>query len=97
MVRILLVIEVPDASDKGMVTIGLRPIDSCSLSCESAEDMVRMVFDHVIVNVRSFRAALRTRFYVNVRHTIFSLSTVSGVTGSAGVSFFEFLGGATGF
>jgi len=58
MVRILLVIEVPDASDKGMVTVCLRPIDSRFLSCESAEDMVRMVFDHVIVNVRSFRAAL---------------------------------------
>ena len=58
MVRILPVVEVPNASDEGLVTICLRPIDSCFLSCESAEDMVRMVFDHVIVNVRSFRAAL---------------------------------------
>jgi hypothetical protein len=71
MVRIFLVIEMPDASNKGMVTIRLRPIDSCSLSCESAEDVVRVVFDHVIVNVRSFRAALGTGFYVNVRHSYF--------------------------
>jgi hypothetical protein len=71
MVRNLLVIEVPDASDKGMVTIRLRPIDSCSLSCESAEDMIRVVFDHVIVNVRSFRAALGTGFYINIRHSYF--------------------------
>jgi hypothetical protein len=71
MVRNPLVIEVPDASDKGMVTVCLRPIDSCFLSCETAEDMVRVVFDHIIVNVRSFRAALRTRFYVNVRHSYF--------------------------
>ena len=71
MVRNPLVIEVLGASDKRMVTIRLRPIDSCFLSCESAEDMVRVVFDHIIVNGRSFRAALRTRFYVNARHSYF--------------------------
>jgi len=71
MVRNLLVIEVPDASDKGMVTILRRTIDSCSLSFESAEDMVRIGFDNIIVNVRSFRAALGTSFYVNIRHSYF--------------------------
>jgi len=71
MVRNFFVVEVPDASDKGMVTILRRPIDSCSLSFESSEDMVLMVFDHIIINVRSFRAALGTGFYVNVRHSYF--------------------------
>ena len=40
MVRNLLVIEVPDASDKGFVTIRLRPIDCFFLSFEGAEDVV---------------------------------------------------------
>jgi hypothetical protein len=72
MVRNLLVIQVPDASDKRMVIILLRPIDCFFLSFESAEDVVSMVFNHIIVNVRSFRAALGTGFYLNVRHNVFS-------------------------
>ena len=73
MVRNLLVIEVPDASDKGTVTIRLRPIDCFFLSFESAKLMVRMVFYYIIVNGRSFRAALGTGFYVNVRHSFLPL------------------------
>ena len=71
MVRIFLVIEVPDASDKGMVTIRLRPIDCFFLSFKSAEHVVRMVFDYIIINVRFFRAALGTGFYINIRHSYF--------------------------
>jgi len=70
MIRNLLVIEVPDASDKGAVTIGLRPIDCFFLGFESAQFVVRMVFDHIIVNGRPF-AILGTSFYVNVRHSDF--------------------------
>ena len=75
MVRNLLVIEVPDASDKGMVTVRLRPID-CFLSFESTEHMVLIGFDHIILNVRSFRAALGTGFYVNVSHSFSPLYSV---------------------
>jgi hypothetical protein len=50
MVRIFLVIEVADASNKWTVTIRLRPIDCFFLSFESAEHVVRMVFDYIIVN-----------------------------------------------
>jgi hypothetical protein len=89
MVRNLFVVEVPNASDKGMVTILRRPIDSCSLSFESAEDMVLMVFDHIIINVRSFRAALGTGFYVNVRHSYFLTLYICLVT--LGVRTFHFL------
>jgi len=46
MVRDFLVIEVADASDKRMVIILLRPIDRFFLSFESAQFVVRMVFDH---------------------------------------------------
>jgi len=72
MVRILLVIQVPDASDKGGVALRFRPIDCFFLSFESAELVVRMVFDYIILNGRPFRAALGTGFYVNVRHSLFS-------------------------
>src|SRR5690242_4427365 len=90
MVRNFFVVEMPDASDKGMVTILRRPIDSCSLSFESAEDMVLMVFDHIIVNVRSFSAALGTSFYVNIRHSYFLTLYICLVTLGANVSFFSF-------
>jgi len=89
MVRNFFVVEMPDASDKGMVTILRRPIDSCSLSFESAEDMVLMVFDHVIVNVRSFRAALGTGFYINIRHNYFLALYICLVT--LGARTFRFL------
>jgi hypothetical protein len=45
MVRVLLVIQVPDASDKGSVTLRFRPIDCFFLSFESAELVVRMILD----------------------------------------------------
>jgi len=95
MVRDLLVIEVAYASDKGMVTVRLRPIDCFFLSFESAEHVVRMVFDYIIMNGRSFRTALRTSFYVNVRHSFFLPSILSGDTGSANVSFFELATGGS--
>jgi hypothetical protein len=50
MVGVLLVIQVPDASDKGSVTIRFRPIDCFFLSIENAEYVVGMVFDHIILN-----------------------------------------------
>src|SRR5579864_6900438 len=89
MVRNLLVIQVPDASDKGMVTILLRPIDCFFLSFEGAEHVVPIGFDHIIVNRRPFRTALGTSFYVNVLHSSFLPSTLSGDTGGANVSFFR--------
>jgi hypothetical protein len=90
MVRDLLVIQVPDASDQGMVTILRRPIDCFFLGFESAEHLVRMGFDYIILNVRSFMAALGTSFYVNVHHSSFLSSILSDDTGSANVSSFEF-------
>ena len=62
MVGVFLVIQMPDASDKGSVTLRFRPIDCFFLGFESAELMVRMVFDYIILNGRPFRATLRTGF-----------------------------------
>ena len=58
MVRVLLVIQMPDASDKRSVPLRFRPIDCFFLSFESAELVVRMIFDYIILNGRPFRAAL---------------------------------------
>jgi hypothetical protein len=55
MVRIFLVIEVPDASDKGMVIVRLRPIDCFLLSFEVAKHVVCMVFDYIILTAPTFQ------------------------------------------
>jgi hypothetical protein len=72
MVRVPLIIQVPDASDKRSVALLFRPIDCFFLSSEGAKHVVRMIFDYIILNARPFRAALRAGFYVNVRHGLFS-------------------------
>jgi hypothetical protein len=89
MVRILLVVEMPDASDQGMVTIRPRPINCFFLSFESAEHVVRMIFDYIIVNGRSFRTALGTGFYVNVRHSSFLPLLCLVTLGARTFHFFE--------
>jgi hypothetical protein len=72
MVGSLLVIQMPDASDKRSVTVRFRPIDCFFLGFESAKLMVCMVFDYIVVNGRPFRTTLRTGFDVNVRHSLLS-------------------------
>jgi len=69
------VIQMPDASDKRSVTIRFRPINCFFLRFESAEHMVRMVFDYIILNGRSLSTTLRTGFDVNVRHSFLSPDT----------------------
>jgi hypothetical protein len=77
MVRVLLVIQMPDASDKRSVALRFRPIDCLFLSFESAELVVRIILDYIILDSRPFRAALRTGFDINVRHGLFSLILLS--------------------
>jgi hypothetical protein len=57
-VRPLLIIQVPDASDKRGVALTFRPIDCFSLRFEGAEYVVRMVFDDIIVDMAPLGAAL---------------------------------------
>lgn len=73
MVGNLLIIQMPNASDEGSVTLRFRPIDCFFLGFESAELMVGMVFDYIILNGRAFRTTLRTGFDVNVRHSLLPL------------------------
>jgi hypothetical protein len=57
-IRPLLIIQVPDASNKRSVALALRPIDRFSLRFEGAKHMVRVVFDDIVVNTAPLRAAL---------------------------------------
>jgi len=74
-IRLLPIIQMPDASDKRGVAVTFRPIDRFSLRFEGAEHMVRMVFDDIIVDTAPLRAALWARFNVNIRHTVLSLGS----------------------
>jgi len=58
MVRVLLVIQVPNAGDKRRMAFCLGPIDCFFLSFESAEFVVGMIFDYVILNGSPLRAPL---------------------------------------
>jgi hypothetical protein len=66
----LLIVYVPDTSDKRGVAFAFRPINGFSLRLEGAEHVVSMVFDDIIVDMASLRAALGARFNVNVRHAL---------------------------
>lgn len=74
MVGDFLVIRMPNARDKRSVTARFRPIDCFLLGFESAELMVRMVFDYIVLNCRPFRTTLRAGFDVNVRQSLLSLA-----------------------
>ena len=76
MVGDFLVIQMPNARDKRSVTVRFGPIDCFFLGFESAELMVRMVFDYIILNGRPLRATLRTGFDVNIRHSLLSPDTL---------------------
>jgi len=71
-IRLLFVIEVPDASDKRGVAFSFRPIDRFLLRFEGAKFVVRMVFDDIIVDSTPMWAAFWARFNVNVRHAFLS-------------------------
>jgi hypothetical protein len=71
-IRRLLIIQVPDTSDKRGVALTFRPIDCFSLRFEGREYVVRMVFHDIIVDMGPLRAALGACFNVNVRHDLLS-------------------------
>jgi hypothetical protein len=72
MIGLLLIVQVPDASNKRVMALTFRPIDGFALRFESFEDAVRMIFDYVIVDRGSLGTSLGTGFNVNVRHAFLS-------------------------
>jgi hypothetical protein len=67
-IRPLLIIFVPDTSDKRGVALTFRPIDGFSLRFEGGEHVVGMILDDIIIDVAPLRATLGARFNVNVPH-----------------------------
>jgi len=78
-IGLLLIIQVPDASDKRVMAALFRPIDRFLLRFEGADHMARMVFNDIVVDIAPVRATLGARFNVNVRHALLSaLVSVGG-------------------
>jgi len=73
MIGLLLIGQVPNASDKRGAALIFCPINRFSLRLENAKDVVRMVFDNIIIDTGPLRAALGARLNVNVRHALLSL------------------------
>ena len=59
MIRFLLVIQVPDAGNVRGVAVFLGPINRFSLRFEGDEDIIHMVFDHVIVDMAALSSPLK--------------------------------------
>ena len=50
-ISLLLVVQVPDASDVGSMAVLLRPLDCLALRLEGREDAVAVVLDYIVVDV----------------------------------------------
>lgn len=66
----LLVVQVPDTSNMRRMAVCFRPIDGGFLSGKSAKYVVALGLDHIVINVRAFRAALGPSFNVDGSHII---------------------------
>jgi hypothetical protein len=72
MIGLLLIIQVPDASDKRSVPLPFCPVNGFSLRIEDSEHMIRMIFDYIIVNRASLGTAFGTRLNIDVCHALIS-------------------------
>jgi hypothetical protein len=48
-ISLLLVVQVPNASDMGSMAVLLRPLDGFPLRLEAGEDVVGMILDNIMV------------------------------------------------
>ena len=69
-IRVLLIIQVPDPSDKGRVAILFCPLDRFVLCSERAEDLVGVIFDDIIVDRVAFWPSFRSGLYIDVWHVL---------------------------
>jgi len=63
-----LIAQVPDASDMRSMALAFRPIDRFVLGFESAESVIRMILDDIVLDRAALRSSFGARFNVNVRH-----------------------------
>jgi hypothetical protein len=57
-VALFLIIQAPDASDTRSTALIFRPVDRFVLDFESANNMVRMVLDDIVLDWAAISAAL---------------------------------------
>src|ERR1039458_7137695 len=78
-IRVSLVVQMPDTSNMRGVALCLRPIDCCFLSAKSAKHLVALGLDHIVIDARPFRTAFRPGFNVDGCHNLisFCFETVS--------------------
>jgi hypothetical protein len=83
-IRVLLLAQVANASNEGVMAIALSPLDCLSLRLEGREDMIGMILDDVILDRFSLTAAFRAGLNVNIRHVLPPLSFCAkdGYTGA---------------
>jgi hypothetical protein len=67
-IRLSLVVQVPDTSNMRGVALSLRPVDRCSLCAKSAKHLVALGLDHIIIDRRPFRPSLWPSLYINICH-----------------------------
>jgi hypothetical protein len=70
-IGLLLVVQVPDASDVGCMAVLLRPFDCLALRLEGGKDVVRVVLDNIIIDSAALCPTLRPCLNVNGRHFCF--------------------------
>jgi hypothetical protein len=58
------IIQVPDASDMRNMALTFSPVDGFMLGFESAEHMVHMILDDIVLDGAAVGAAFGPRFYV---------------------------------
>jgi|ERR1035437_3593656 hypothetical protein len=75
MIGPLLVIQVPDASNKRGVPFTFCPVNGSSLRRKGSENMIHVVFHDIVVNRAPLRTTLGARFNIDVRHTVSSQRT----------------------
>jgi hypothetical protein len=68
MIGFFLVVQVSDASDTRNMALAFRPVDRFVLGFESAESMIRMILDDIVLDRAALRSSFGARFDVNVRH-----------------------------
>ena len=68
MIRFLFIVEVPNAGNMRDMTSTFCPSDSFLLRFKGPEDVLRMVFDNIVVNRTPLSASFGARFNVNSLH-----------------------------
>jgi hypothetical protein len=68
-------LEMPDPGDQRVMAFLSGPLDGFALGSERGQDVVGMVFDHIIIDRAVVGTTLGTGFDVDVHHQLALIST----------------------